>query len=525
VVPPLIAPLAYPVELVEGRPFSYVFTLQAGSPPVEFLLVGIPPEGMTISSAGLLSWESPIASTRTLVISVLATNEFSSATADLYLNVSPAYYVKVRADAATVVRPAQELSFKIDTIEFEQDRVAKYKLGHMWVQKVGSASRRKVETTTNSFGTSLATYLPYSSDAGRFAYGGEHPAYANFTAQGEFSILAVDVSRSSYFFSGHPTSEAVLINDAFLFTFHGGTFTNISVAFDTVEDVQIGSSLNSTEANETASLLSMSLSILVMRPLQAQVSFTLNTNEGASTTASVFLDVRERRPVLRVWPELIDIAIPLDGAAVYQTFTLKNVGDRRSNEIQIIVPKHDIIRAVSDTTLPGLSANGVTSASFAFTAPTGSAVGSVFHGTVGFVANSTAVSLDVRATIVSTVSASLTVIAENEATYFDASTPHLVGASVRVRSLTVGTTFSNTTDGNGTTVFDGLVEDMYEITAQKLGHEAFRREIFLSAPGMTVQAFLQTQAVSYTFSVVPVPVFDKYHVEVKPSFTTNGKPG
>jgi hypothetical protein len=98
-----------------------------------------------------------------------------------------------------------------------------------------------------------------------------------------------------------------------------------------------------------------------------------------------------------------------------------------------------------------------------------------------------------------------------------------VGADVMVRSLTVGTTFSNVTDGNGTAVFDDLVEDIYEITAQKLGHEAFRREIFLSAPGMTVQAFLQTRAVSYTFSVVPVPVFDKYVVQVETSFTTNGK--
>jgi hypothetical protein len=523
VVPPLIAPPpAYPIEIVEGKRFTYAFMLQSGSSPVEFSLAGIPPEGMTVSTAGLLAWDSPVASAQTLELTVLATNEFSSTTASLFLSVTPAYYVRAQTETVQVVRPAQALRFKIDTVEFDQGRVAKNKLAHLWVQKVGSAFRRKAEVTTNSFGTSFATYLPYSSDAGRFTYGGEHPAYENVTSQGEFSILGVDVSRSSFFFSGYPGAEA-MINDAFLFTFHGGTFTNITVAFDTVPNVQITSTLSSTEANETASILSMRLSVLVMRPLRGQVYFTLNTNEGASVSAFVYLDVRERRSVLSVTPERIDITIPRDGEAVYQTIELTNIGDRGSDAVQLIVPKNDVIRSVSGTTLPGLSVNGVTSVSFSFAAPTGSPVGKVFEGTVGFVANTTATSLEVRATVVSTISASLTVVAVYEGTYFDASRPNLVGADVMVRSLTVGTTFSNVTDGNGTAVFDDLVEDIYEITAQKLGHEAFRREIFLSAPGMTVQAFLQTRAVSYTFSVVPVPVFDKYVVQVETSFTTNGK--
>lgn len=106
----------------------------------------------------------------------------------------------------------------------------------------------------------------------------------------------------------------------------------------------------------------------------------------------------------------------------------------------------------------------------------------------------------------STVQASLTVITENEATYFATGNPNLADADVRVRSLTSGASFSLLSGPDGIVTFDDLVEDVYEITAQKLGHSQFSTTILLQAPGQTVQAFLKAQVVSYTFTVVEIPV-------------------
>jgi len=112
------------------------------------------------------------------------------------------------------------------------------------------------------------------------------------------------------------------------------------------------------------------------------------------------------------------------------------------------------------------------------------------------------------------------VVTTNEATYFAEDKPNLEGVDVRVRSLTVGTTQRGTTDTNGTITFAELFEDFYEIVAQKKNHATFRKQIFLQAPGETYEAFLQYEAVSYVFSVVPVPVTDTYEIVVETTFTT-----
>ena len=65
-----------------------------------------------------------------------------------------------------------------------------------------------------------------------------------------------------------------------------------------------------------------------------------------------------------------------------------------------------------------------------------------------------------------------------------------------------------------------MVEDFYEITAQKLGHSSARTTVFLESPGDLVEAFLQYEAVSYTFSVVPIEVVDRYEIVVETTFKT-----
>ncbi len=128
--------------------------------------------------------------------------------------------------------------------------------------------------------------------------------------------------------------------------------------------------------------------------------------------------------------------------------------------------------------------------------------------------------LDYRILVIPSEAAELVVVTTNEATYFAEDKPNLEGVDVRVRSLTVGTTQRGITDANGTITFAELFEDFYEIVAQKKNHATFRKQIFLQAPGQTYEAFLQYEAVSYVFSVVPVPVTDTYEIIVETTFTT-----
>lgn len=128
--------------------------------------------------------------------------------------------------------------------------------------------------------------------------------------------------------------------------------------------------------------------------------------------------------------------------------------------------------------------------------------------------------LDYKILVIPSKAAELTVVTTNEATYFSDEKPNLDYVDVRVRSLTVGTVFRGDSGQNGTITFSGLYEDFYEVTAQKAHHSAFRKHIFLTAPGESMEAFLQFQAVSYVFSVIPILVTEKYEIIVETTFTT-----
>lgn len=125
----------------------------------------------------------------------------------------------------------------------------------------------------------------------------------------------------------------------------------------------------------------------------------------------------------------------------------------------------------------------------------------------------------------SLVPVNLTITTLNEASFFSEEDPkpNLADVDLTVRGLASGTARRVSSGPNGTIVLSDLVEDAYEIQAQKLGHKAFRQTIFVSAPGARVDAFLQYQTVSYTFRVIPVPVLDRYEIIVETRFKTSEK--
>jgi hypothetical protein len=171
--------------------------------------------------------------------------------------------------------------------------------------------------------------------------------------------------------------------------------------------------------------------------------------------------------------------------------------------------------------ISGLSVNEATVVSFQVRVPEGVPVGTSYVGTIGFLSNSSdAAALDYRITVVPSIPAVLTIVTQNEATFFSPEKPNLDYVDIRVRSLTLGTVVRDNSGPNGTIVFNDLLEDFYEVTAQKAQHGTFRKTIFLQAPGQLLDAFLEFEAVSYVFSVIQVPVTDKYEIVVETTFTT-----
>lgn len=473
------------------------------------------------ATSGLLTWRNPTASAGLVQIQVQATNELSrSDPAIMTFHISPSYYVQVSTSNVSYTRPSPALYFDFATVDVLTKGPAGGVVAVLWVQEQGMATghRRKINVKTNAFGTFRCLYQPYSTDAGVFLYGGEHPVYSNLTAQGQITILGVDVIPNFYYFSGFP-SELQSVEDAFLLHFRGGAFSGIEVEFEKGSNYSIVPSLNSSTADSSS--VSVSLDISSSTELAAPVYFTLITTEGLRvTSAYVYMDVRYRIPKLEVLTSWIDVFAEIGGGAKYYDVVLRNAGSLASNPIEIIFAANGVVQPVSEN-LPALAVDESVSVSFRVLIPHATEIGTVFTGMISFTSkDAEAAFFRFQVTSISSVLTTLTIVTQNEATFFSDEKPNLDDVDVTVRSLTLGTVYARNSGKNGSIAITGIAEDFYEIIARKAGHKTFFRRLFIESPGQTVKAFLSFESVSYTFYVVPIPVVDKYKLIVESTFST-----
>ena len=521
---PVIASPSAAFDLIEGRSFSYQLKIDQGSLPIEWTIIGIPIGGIVLDSkSGRLTWENPVASSALLHIQIQATNELTrSYPSDLTFHVSPSYYVQVSSATVLYKRPSQVVYFDCFAVDMLTGSPVGGVLAVVWVQEQGMAPvhRRKVTIKTNSFGTFRASYQPYSTDAGVFLFGGEHPMYTNLTVQGQIEIGGIDVIPNYFYFKGFP-SELQSVSDAFHLHFRGGTFSGIKATFGQDSNFSIIPSLNVTTADPTSFSVALSLNISSLAVFQGPVYFNLSTNEGLQVSSSfVYMDVRYRAAKLVLTNQRIDVNVKM-GTAMYYDVILQNVGSLACKSIEVIFDTYGVIHPVSDY-IPALEVDESAIVSLRVLIPFETNIGTVFTGVISFVSNNaeTAV-LEYRVTSISSFSTNLTIVTQNEASFFSIGQPNLDDVDVTVTSLTGGATvFTGNSGMNGSITITGLVEDFYKVIARKPRHKTFTRNVVLKVPGQTVRAFLSFEPVSYTFYVVPIPVVDKYKIIVESTFTT-----
>jgi len=523
-VSPLISVHNSSFELLEGLAFSHQLFIEEGTLPIVWKFIGPTKKGMYLNqTTGLFLWINPLADSSVQTVRVQAQNEFSADELILKFQVQPSYYVTVSGQITSLLlRPAPKILFNFNTFNRQTHAPVGNKTCVFWFHSEHSdyTLGRKVTLKTDSNGKWSRFYQPFSSDAGIYFYGAEHPSYNNVTVQGYLSIRGVDIMPENYIFRGYPGFNQSL-EDLFLFRFHGGSFSNVSVAFQQSQGVSIFSRLNSTTANEFSPVISLSVVADIYFALSGYLHFTLFSSEGIVASSYIYFDIRDRAPNLFVSPSILDIQIPHNGAAFYQDVVLSNFGSSSANSIEIILPSQAVLRSLSSTIIPFLDVDNSTVVTLAFQALHYMDVGTTFSGIIGFETNYSSTSILYKVLIVSTVPSTLMVITQNEGSFLSEEKLNLPYVDVNVKSLTTGINFKLNSGSNGTVLFTELVEDFYEINAQKIGHKSFRTTIMLRPPGQSVEAFLQMEVVSYKFTVVPVYIKDTYTIEVKTIFKTN----
>ena len=220
------------------------------------------------------------------------------------VHVLPSYYVKVHTEVENLIRTAGTVYFDFETLDSVSNQPVGNKLAVLWVIEQGMAfnRRRKITVKTSSEGYFRKAYHAYSNDAGIFVYGGEHPTYNNNTEQGSFAIMIISISPQFYYFRwfrDKPQTIEYVFNHKFL----GGSFSNITVLFDQIDDIRMEGILDRNAANFSAPTVTMGMFVKVSGTLTGRIYFTVSSNAGFVVSSSyVHIDVRSRVPILRVSP-------------------------------------------------------------------------------------------------------------------------------------------------------------------------------------------------------------------------------
>jgi len=395
----------------EGERFEYQLILVQGTAPVEYVFVGSSrPEGLTVDvETGLIVWPLPVASSNVYSLRIQAQNILDSQIIELQIRVSPMYTVRVSTTTTEEDRPSPRLPFFIETLDVITLSPVGGKEAVLWVKEENAAGRRTVSVTTDSVGRAFRDFQPYQSDDGAFVYGGEHPDYRDDTPQGIFKIRSMAVEPSNYYIQG-VVGDGASLDDVFDFSFQGGSFSGLTIEIETTHSFEILPLLSATSVDENGSVsLSVEFSG-VEEAVNEVVVFKLLTDQGLVARPYIFADFRERTPKLRLSVLNLDVDIARSGEPQSRDVVLQNIGSRASGPIQINLPNQPILRSPAGEEIPGLEVDEEATLTFIFVGSPEMDLGQFFFGTIGFVTeDSPSALLDYRATVVSTVMASLTV--------------------------------------------------------------------------------------------------------------------
>lgn len=116
----------------------------------------------------------------------------------------------------------------------------------------------------------------------------------------------------------------------------------------------------------------------------------------------------------------------------------------------------------------------------------------------------------------------LTIVVEDEYTYFASGQPLVNNAAVTIINYQLGIRMTKGTDiDNGTLTFENINEDRYEMIVEAQNHRTLHQVIITSISEPTLTVFLERQAVTYTWSVTPVTFEDTYVLAIEADFETH----
>ena len=382
--------------------------------------------------------------------------------------------------------------------------------------------RRSLQATTDDNGEFSADFEPISSESGYYTVNSGHVGNHNTNVHDEFNIPGMTVIAENYILcpvtQNQPKTDSINIRNKCNLELNNIQVTVISAP----EGCNISFMPLSLGGLETADLIyTVNGTKLTQGNYYEEIKLKATSDLGAETLFSIWYYCMEPKGSFDINPKQIATTMTKGQSKILDVM-LKNNGTAATGEIAIGLPDVEWMSVVGSDTLPSLAVND--SAYFSLRlSPDNNTPLIPFEGNIAINSeHGSFANLPFAITAVSESTGALTVDVTDEFTYYGNGS-HLANAEVTLRGYySLETVAHGYTNANGIFNLESLPEGYYRVNVKADRHSEFNENILIEA-GTTNHRdiFLQYQAVTYSWEVIPTEIGDEYTFILDATYETN----
>ena len=386
--------------------------------------------------------------------------------------------------------------------------------------------RRTIMAHTNASGEYSTSFKPLATESGYYVVNSGRAGSTSVAIHDSFNIPGMAIlnnneDRTCLVDQGWSVTDSILIRNKSNLPLTGLSVTQVSsIAGCSVSAMPL--SLGGLDADYL--IYTISGSTLTEGFNYEELKLKVTSAEGAETQFSVWYYCKPARSALDIYPTSITTNMTKGKSKIVDVM-LVNGGTAETGKITIELPDVAWMSLVGSDTLSSIAVNDT--AYFSLRLSPANNISLVqYSGSIGIHSEREDHKyLDYDITAVSESTGSILFDATDDYTYNTngGNGPHLADAHVTVIGYySLETVAEGYTDSDGHFLADNLPEGYYRVRLSKDKHAEYNNTIqVLSGFQTNIDAYMQYQAVTYSWDVVPTEVQDQYTFDLVVVFETN----
>ena len=504
-----------------------------GTPPLTWSLVSGPDRLRVDQYSSQVIWSRAQAGNYT--ISVQIENQVGRVRVSWSLQVRNGYNAYLHPVSPNIYPRAQPITLS-GYVEYTDDSFIEGFLASIvpvYIDITSGGTTRTIRTFTSRDGSFSGTFHPFATEYGSYAAGARHPGFSDSLTQTQWGFLGLKSVPNTIALNGESVGafegtfyNATVICNNGPATLNGLTATPIvsDTGYIGVEILLRGMLSNNTL--EPGGKVLMDIQLKTARPLYGLFLVVLETSQGTMLRVTVNVRIEPILPRLSVDPPSVSTRIIRGRPRVFE-FNITNTGRTVASNVQSVLPNANFLSFISFGSTQqnegGFSLENGQSAvlSILTQTPESQQLGEI-SASIVIASREVSVSIPITLIVSSNVFMNLTVIVEDEYTYFASGRPLVNDAAVTLVNYQRNIRITQTTElDNGTVTFFNIFEDRYEMYVEAPGHLTLHQIIITTVDDPVITAFIQRETVMYTWTVTPVTFEDTYIVAIEADFETH----